>query len=382
MEGPSRKKIRDNVKRDSDADKRTDITEGHTKSLTYDVLRIIFSYLNGKDLASASIVCRSWLEAANNEKRTRGPVCLTKEYEIYLMTQEWTLERVKTAVIRKLPIKPALGLCFTPRVISFDRQDCHCKALPSSCDSVSLGTYGIVINNKEVEENERSVVYGFLPEIPNLTRRTFVLEDDSLIGVPKSRENFVDGLSKFYESNNSEDSRCLLIFCTQYGRKQAIRILNRLKCRYPGPALPVWGGVASDLLACNSRKGKRRICSKSALCVAVALAGNMQTWSIIVDKSCNTTAQVEQRLKSLRSGVRLRKHSMGFMFACCARGEKMFGEEGVESLAFKNLFPDVPLVGCFGDGEFGENTIPNENSKKKAKWYNETSTVFMVLTYG
>lgn len=78
-----------------------------------------------------------------------------------------------------------------------------------------------------------------------------------------------------------------------------------------------------------------------------------------MDNRCDTKELVEQKLESFKNHISLRKHSIGYMFACCERGTNKFNERDVESTIFKKLFPEVPLVGCFGDGEFGENTIVN-----------------------
>lgn len=70
---------------------------------------------------------------------------------------------------------------------------------------------------------------------------------------------------------------------------------------------------------------------------------------------------------------------MGFMFSCCERidGQKM------ETRVFKKVFPEVPLAGGFGGGEFGENTIkdPASPKEKATRSYLQT-TIFMILTYG
>lgn len=58
---------------------------------------------------------------------------------------------------------------------------------------------------------------------------------------------------------------------------------------------------------------------------------------------------------------------MGFMFACKARGIGLYNEKNVESTIFKTLFPEVPLVGCFGNGEFGKNTMPVDEMEKKSE---------------
>lgn len=86
---------------------------------------------------------------------------------------------------------------------------------------------------------------------------------------------------------------------------------------------------------------------------------------MILEEKCNTKEQVEAKLKLLKDKVKLKKHSIGFMFACQARGTEMYKDANVESTIFKRLFPKVPLVGCFGYGEFGKITIDEVNEESK-----------------
>jgi len=123
--------------------------------------------------------------------------------------------------------------------------------------------------------------------------------------------------------------------------------------------ISLWGGIVEDM-QCVHINNERFIEGESNIdepyCAALLITGSLQTWSIVVDKKCKTKEQVEEKLKLFKEQVKLQKHSVGFMFACIARGKYMYGEENVESTIFKRLFPEVPLVGCFGNGEFGKDT--------------------------
>lgn len=130
----------------------------------------------------------------------------------------------------------------------------------------------------------------------------------------------------------------------------------------------LWGGVIRAYIASdpslndknNEKKGRG-----SSGCIGVLIGGFMQTWSIVVNVECNTEEQVEARLTAWKNRIgKLGRFSMGFMFACQGRGITMYDKENVESSLFKKLFPKIPLVGCFGDGEFGKDTIfiPNETN--------------------
>ncbi|XP_076629270.1 F-box only protein 22-like [Colletes latitarsis] len=381
MEPLPQKKLRGNATDESSTEECTKISEKcSNQGLTYDVLRIIFKYLNGMELSNAAMVCRSWLEAANNEKQTRGPT-----YLIEYCKMQCSRERVKTKIIKNLRIKPVLGLFFTSTFVPFIKKDCHCKVLPPNCDTVTLGTYGIIIDSTEIENSSEEIVCACLPEIPGVTIKTFAIGDNSTkkYDISQSVKKYSRDIKEFLSTpeNNSGTSKCLLLFSDLRGRSSAIQISNSLKRRYAADELSVWGGVATDLLVCNSKDSKNNKCRNFAICV-VALIGSVDSWSIVVDKSYKTRERIEQRLKSFKNRICLKKHSMGFMFACCARGERMFDVCNAESTIFKQLFPEVPLVGCFGDGEFGVNSLPSVSSRKKKNLYNEMTTVFLIITYG
>ncbi|XP_070164914.1 uncharacterized protein [Polyergus mexicanus] len=318
--------------------------------LTYDILRIVFTYLNGMDLGRAAMVCRLWLEAANHEKYTRGPDCFIEHYLHFTG---------KTRCIEKSNIKPAIGFFFIPEKIPTNIKGWIRDTLPQNCKAIILYTSGIIINKEEIEYKAfPNIVCALLPEIPNVKINSSILYTEyaartfqhkfSLSLFEDHKKKLIDMIDETPISNHDE-STCLIFLC------------NDLK-----------GAKMATLLASAIQEysGEDRITS---------------LWGV-VDRRCSTKEQVTKRLTLFKNEVKLKKHSVGFMFACKARGSGMYDEENVESTIFKTLFPEVPLVGCFGNGEFGKNTMPiDEMDKKigsKKDWYNQYSTIFMILTYG
>ena len=67
------------------------------------------------------------------------------------------------------------------------------------------------------------------------------------------------------------------------------------------------------------------------------------------------------------------------MFSCCGRGRRWYKTRigSVESSIFRQLFPDVPLFGFFGEGEVGLNFVPDtaatnsENGERNEQNANE-----------
>lgn len=385
-----RKKIHSERKKDIDKDEKTRDRNNISKScqeLTYDVLCIIFKYLNGLDLNNASKVCRSWLEAANSEKRTRGPTCLMRNVKDWRYTPiGW--EGVKRYSIECSQLKPSLALFFTVGHKSSLSESCHCDDLPPNCHSVSLDTHGVVINDTaRGEENSDHIVCMSLPDVPNiktsiLTFNLYDWKDGDLTKLTKF--TYHKQLKAAFETSSDSDSRkasCLMLFCDWDGRKIALHLLKSLGHWVPETRPCIWGGIAKNLSVCNS-VNNTRVCKNSANCIAIVLSGTkMRTWSILLDVYCDTQEKVEDELRTFKDRVRLKKHSMGFMFACRIRGRDMFDENYVESTIFKQFFPEVPLVGCYGDGEFGKKMLNETSKKKPKKWYTSMSTVFMILTY-
>ncbi|KOC63515.1 F-box only protein 22 [Habropoda laboriosa] len=237
-----------------------------------------------------------------------------------------------------------------------------------------MGTEGVIINDREFENHLTDVVCTFLPDIPNVTIKTF-----TFVGVFRTQAaaQYTHQINTALNTRASNSHKCLLLFCNNTGRRIARAVATLLQISHEKAS--IWGGVVSDLRICNSKDPGDNRCVQPATCVAITLVGLVDSWSVVIDGCYRTKKAVEERLKSFRNNVSLRKHSMGFMFACRERGKRMFREDNVESSTFKNLFPEVPLVGCFGDGEFGKTTIPNV---KEETWYNEISTVFLIITYG
>ncbi|XP_071561522.1 F-box only protein 22-like [Temnothorax nylanderi] len=399
MEGTARKKTRKEKpgvsKNDGAAQSYDRNTLDPNIYLTYDILRIIFQYLNAKDLGRAAMVCRSWSEAANNEKWTRGPCCF--------LQQDYTL-RDFFHNVNNIRIKPSAGFffipCHTPRNIEVHIEDIYINWLPEHCKAIMLYSEGIIMDNYEMESRP-SMVCAFLPQIPNVKIKLFESLEVGNCAVQKAigkEANYREIISTIVEHetsiSNHEISTCFMLFCNYNGHKTAKHWASAVQQRKGDKIVSVWGGVVQDIYVQRTYKEKPFHKIDVPYCVAVLITGPIQTWSTILDMKCNTKEQVEEKLKLFRDEVKLKKHSIGFMFVCRARGTTMYNESNVESTIFKRLFPKVPLAGCFGYGEFGKNTIVDEvneekndkeerkKRKKSKSWYNEFSTVFLIITYG
>ncbi|XP_039311144.1 uncharacterized protein LOC105200600 [Solenopsis invicta] len=291
--------------------------------LTYDILRIVFQYLNAGELANAAMVCRLWLQAADDEKKKRGAYCVTLDtFKLGFFDNFLLVDQLSWHINRKAEIKPSIGFFFLDKELLFAQSNV----------AVSHNTCTFE------QKKENAVIYRIL--------------------------------------KNS------LIFTT-----------------------------------------------------AVLITGAIQTWSVVLDKTCNTEEQIKKELNLFKAQVKLKKHSIAFMNMLRLKYENMesgnednesesennesenedseseseyikyeipfkFKEyqilDGIrfskESQIFSMLFPTIPLVGCLGWDGFGKTTSMDEiNEEKKRKterkcnrfetWYHKSGTVFLIITY-
>ncbi|XP_029160161.1 F-box only protein 22-like [Nylanderia fulva] len=368
--------------------------------LTYDILRIVFRSLNGRDLTNAAKVCRLWLEAANSEKCTRR----CPEHFIQYYKSSVDLENIKDSKIR-----PSVGFFFISRFTSPKIEECILNSLPQNCMAIMLYTNGTIINNIEKECEDSHVICALLPQISDVKINAFKVTKKCMLPILQSERlsqaiKYQEFIKMIDETSvqNCNKSTCLMLLCNEAGYATAMCLAATIKNSQDG-ITSLWGGVVENIHTQYSnipytKKGEDISYNpRNPYCLAVLITGPIQTWSTIVDKKCKTKEQIEVRLRLFRDQVKLKKHSMGFMFACKARAaiihnENVYQIHNEEAMIFKTLFPEVPLVGCFGDGEFGKNTTHAEEmqketrSKKKQKvykeLYNEFSIMFLILTYG
>ncbi|XP_015173125.1 PREDICTED: F-box only protein 22-like isoform X2 [Polistes dominula] len=316
--------------------------------------------------------------AANHEKKTRGPSCFVrKAKDMKYITSSG--ENYNKKLIDCVRIKPTISINFSVGNESFISQGCHTGYLPYDCDLVSLNTHGTVINNEETQEDNDNIACMLFPEVPNINVSMYTFNIHNWKRTKKVYP--LKFKSMFKVSDKDPETKCMILLCDWNGRVIASNILRALKNGLKASKTFVWGGIAKNLIVCATENNKRT-CKRTSNCAAITIIGTkMKVWTILLDSKCNTKKLVEDKLKAFKEEIQLKRHSIGFMFACCVRGLNMFDEPHVESTIFKALFPKVPLVGCFGDGEFGKRITNEKSRRKRWQFVNSVSTSFMILTY-
>ncbi|XP_011706446.1 PREDICTED: uncharacterized protein LOC105461638 [Wasmannia auropunctata] len=324
------------------------------------------------------IFFRSWLEAANNEKKTRSsPCCFIQPYELYK-------ERNFFCHIKNIRIKPSAGLIFVPYILRDYIEREHIEnLLPKHCKTIILYSDGIIMDEEHCES--LNMVCAFLPQIPNVRVKSFQLPENCTISETIEYQEIISTIVN-NETSTLNRETCLMLFSNQKGHKTAQRWASVIQESKENEIVSVWGGIMEDVHACDLCKEQKKFESpKTSDCVAILITGPIQTWSMVLNLETNTEDGIEAELILFKDKVKLKQHSIGFIFISRLRTLLLdFDEEEI----FKRLFPTVPLVKCSSYAEYGKTTAEvnnKRNSKEKRNcknpWYNEHSIVILILTY-
>ena len=135
----------------------------------------------------------------------------------------------------------------------------------------------------------------------------------------------------------------------------------------------------------------------------LVIAGdNVQAASVLLTRKTKKEAAIKQELQKLKSCGLNEENSFALMFACCGRGEYFYGKSNVEASVFRQMFPNTPIAGIFGNGEIGAQYLPDfvnvDNvseaqddggkdgsfkSKLRVRDYQHSySTIFVMVSFG
>ncbi|KAL1431906.1 hypothetical protein MTO96_013993 [Rhipicephalus appendiculatus] len=145
------------------------------------------------------------------------------------------------------------------------------------------------------------------------------------------------------------------------------------------------GAVLEQMAVNNGLKGA----DHAVLCAGLCFSGDsVRAASKIVAPTVKGAERVERELMQFRleSGFDSwdKSSTFGYMFACVARGARLHGKTNVESEVFARVFPGVPLMGVFGNGEIGLNCVPTGGQRLepvRENCFHGYTTVFVLLSW-
>lgn len=120
--------------------------------------------------------------------------------------------------------------------------------------------------------------------------------------------------------------------------------------------------------------------------VGLTFSGSkIQGASVLLEQDVSSPKAAEDTIQRLKAANIPERNTMGFMFACVGRGHNTYNNQrNVEANAFRKIFPNIPLLGFFGNGEIGCDRIIKDNytlSETDAEGLQHSFTTVMSLVH-
>ncbi|KAM9461544.1 F-box only protein 22 [Clarias gariepinus] len=340
-----------------------------------EVVEKILSYVPTKSVLRIASVCRLWRNCARRVLRTRQKTTWlsasgSSRYEehVLLRTMEEGLENVfllPQTVMLMVDHEHFAGYHSSFRhkkarrcqpEDEVDVEDKLRRMLPSNCNILCIVTPGIVLTPseptcripKEFMEGEAGFSLLF-PAIEGVHIRPFHF----------CKKSLTDGALEKAGLSGNPDLKVVLLFGYDSYKTGAARFLNQLLEPLGRSNVLIAGGHVE-----RAFPQARDCCSPGSFgVVGLTLSGpRIQGASVLLDQDVSTPAAAEVTIRRLKATNIPESNTVGFMFACVARGHNHYnGQHNVEADVFHKLFPGVPLFGFFGNGEIGCDRIVKES---------------------
>ena len=367
------------------------------------VLRNVLGHLPAETVRSVARVSKEWRSAAEATLRDRGrrgrPPALFcwkgkgkgKGYEGHVSSNHHDLENGLRSFVSDLYFVPslAIGLYSGDRESLDDEGTGSAKGflveptridriLPEGCVNLSMTMRGIVhsarqgnppaFRSTETENISRltplTSMLLFSPH-PSVTYTPFTIDESCSESdvLDRALAGRVEVLSQI---------KCVILFSEDTGPRRSLRLLQQVG-RATQMKVAI-GGAVGDFPR-DSREGrtlcnmaKQRDGEEDVLPTShgIIFAGEgVEAASVLIGQEVKSAAKVELELSRLKKAGLDEGKSCALMFACCGRGAHHYrGKKDVESRVFNKLFPQTPLIGLFGQGEFGVTYIPGQGGKE------------------
>ncbi|KAL0276390.1 UNVERIFIED_CONTAM: hypothetical protein PYX00_003978 [Menopon gallinae] len=330
-------------------------------SSAYEILRKVFSYLYLEDIVNAVEAFESWKSVA--EITRKGRRCI-ESYVIsdskYKMSKIWSEARFCicfcTAPNRELGEKVA-------KFITPGGEFLHCLS--------GAGVIGTVHDLSQIIQQKVRVGLSMspkkfhlttlrFPNVPNVGIKTFVWEEH--MGFQQFRNS--------YDIPSNQIIKCLIILMIAEGsgriavmqKDDFIQFLrNSQKQSF------AIGGCVIDNFVNYSRANA----SNSVTKYIVFYGDNVEAASTVLTADVKSLAGIESKVKKLKEMCPVTNKGALFVFRCAGRqsngrmGKLKNDISKWEGETIQKHFPNTPVVGCFGYGEFGtEHPVENDPFKK------------------
>ncbi|XP_053320536.1 F-box only protein 22 [Spea bombifrons] len=334
-----------------------------------EVVERVLSFLPVKSLLRAACVCRLWRDCARRKLKARQRITWMSCSQFFdqALPVAHSLVKVVKDHLEELYVLPETlfyvtdyhtinwhsGLKRARKKTGLDVSSALEAYLPDECQILGLATPGVVVTPMgsltscplEVEHGEAGFALVF-PKMNGVKIEKFQFSKD-----PKSR---MFDESQLHEAGlkNNPDLRVVLIFAYNTWRQGDTRFVQQVVNTLNEKSIIIAGGQVEHL-ATYGPQMKSPGASYIGV-VGLTFSGpQIQAASVVLDDDVENKKSADSVIQRLKAANIPEDNSVGFMFACVARGVQYYGENNVEANLFRKHFPNVPLFGFFGNGEIG-----------------------------
>ncbi|KAF4082783.1 hypothetical protein AMELA_G00131540 [Ameiurus melas] len=340
-----------------------------------EVVERILTFVPTKALFRIARVCRLWRNCARRVMRTRQKVTWlsgsgSSRYEehVLLRTMEEGLEDV--FLLPQTVLLMMDNENFTGHHSSFrhkrarqcqpeadsDVMDRLRRLLPGNSDILCIITPGIVLTPSD---RACRVPWEFMSGEAGFSLLFPAMEGVHIRPFHFCKKSLSDSALEKAGLAANPDLKVVLLFGYDAYKTGAARFLNQLLEPLGRSNVLIAGGHVEKAF-----QQKKDCCSPGSFgVVGLTLSGpRIQGASVLLDQDVSTPAAAEVTIRRLKAANIPESNTVGFMFACVARGHNHYnGQHNVEADVFHKLFPGVPLFGFFGNGEIGCDRIVKES---------------------
>ncbi|KAL8570813.1 hypothetical protein ACOMHN_006962 [Nucella lapillus] len=352
------------------------------------VVKTVFQFLPGKTLSRAARVCRLWRSHTETCLRKRKQYC----WQFFENNYDIVMEKMKQYFKEEIQFRPSVVVVFMVQELW---QELHtqklggkrkagehqnriewrrfCRSiLPKSCQVFCCVTTGIVGTSSDLScttEKENGISASILcfGQYPGLQ-----------VGLGKNVELFHTFFNQPVKQRDEKDLK--MVVAMSYYSMGSTKIDDLRKYL---PQTLVVGGVVEAFCLWGDINLNDKAFVRAVPCCILFQGRDVQVACVKLDQRVDTEDKAEEAVKKLKAKAKdfPMQHSIGFMFACVARGTSVYHKRDVEASLFRKHFPRTPLLGFFGNGEIGcEFPPPTEGGAKGVgRRLQHSYTTFLVV---
>ncbi|XP_022694825.1 F-box only protein 22-like isoform X3 [Varroa jacobsoni] len=384
------------------------------------IVKHLMRFLTAKQLSRAVVVCSLWRECALKEKLRRfeiqqfgftvhhdngeelPPFGTSRPSDVgnhfYQVTENlraeprvvfiFTTQKVVSKAVKYFEDFSSTPAYFRATAESLKRTKRHVYSvglcnhlstlLPRTSEIFLCTSWGMICWNKGLGPIEIEDCDGFstlfLPNMPDVQFTSFrLLQQDCATSLRDDYLSEISGLSQVH------NIAALVLYANEMpdGGSAPARLVDYTIRRNPGMAL---GGA----LVCDFSVPVDGVEREVVNMTGLAIHGQgVRAASVLLDPDCRGREKVRARLAVVGDQFQLTPgRSVALLFACSGRGVHFHLAQNVESSIFSELFPGVPVVGLFGNGEFGYDSLGGRGTPGRSRqWQHSYTSVFVLLNF-